>query len=44
MDAALAHVRGAIEQQPGWRELLPRLTPEQAPSAQAVLERLDADA
>jgi uncharacterized Ntn-hydrolase superfamily protein len=44
MEVALAHVRGAIQQQPGWRELLPRLTPEQAPSAQAVLERLDAGA
>ena len=44
MDAALAHVRAAITEQPGWRELLPRLTPEQAPTARAVLERLDADA
>ena len=44
MDAALEHVRVAIAQQPGWRELLPRLTPEQAPAARAVLDRLDAGA
>jgi uncharacterized Ntn-hydrolase superfamily protein len=44
MDAALAQVRAAIVEQPGWRELLPRLTPEQAPTARAVLERLDAGA
>ncbi len=43
MDAAVRHVRAAIEAQPGWRELLGRLTAEQAPSAQAVLERLNAE-
>jgi uncharacterized Ntn-hydrolase superfamily protein len=42
MDAALAHVKAAIDAHPAWRELLPRLTPEQAPSARAVLERLEA--
>ena len=41
MDAALAHMRAAIDAQPGWLELLPRLTPEQAPAARAVLERLE---
>ncbi len=41
MDAALTHVCAAIAAQPGWRELLPRLTPEQAPAAAAVLARLD---
>lgn len=41
MDAALTHMRAAIAAQPGWRELLPRLTPEQAPSAAAVLAQLD---
>jgi uncharacterized Ntn-hydrolase superfamily protein len=41
MDAALAHVRGAIEVHPGWLELLRRLTPEFAPSAPAVLAALD---
>jgi uncharacterized Ntn-hydrolase superfamily protein len=33
-------VRRAIELQPGWGELLPRLPPEAAPSAAAVIERL----
>lgn len=33
-------VRRAIELQPGWAELLPRLTPEIAPAAEAVRERL----
>lgn len=41
MDAALAHVRAAIEVHPGWLELLRRLTPEFAPSAPAVLAALD---
>ena len=40
MDAALAHVRAAIEIHPGWRELLPRLPSEVAPSAAALLARL----
>lgn len=40
MDVAVAHVRAAIDAQPGWRDLLARLTPEQAPSARAVRERL----
>jgi uncharacterized Ntn-hydrolase superfamily protein len=43
IDAALVHMRAAIAEQPGWRELLPRLTPEQAPAAQAVLDRLGTD-
>lgn len=43
IDAALVHMRAAIAEQPGWRELLPRLTPEQAPAAQAVLGRLGTD-
>ncbi len=41
MDAALAHVRAAIEVHPGWLELLRRLTPELAPAAPAVLAALD---
>jgi uncharacterized Ntn-hydrolase superfamily protein len=41
MDVALAHVRAAITAQPGWRELLPRLTPAQAPAAASVLARLE---
>jgi uncharacterized Ntn-hydrolase superfamily protein len=41
-DAALEHVRAAIEMQPGWRELLPRIPPDVAPTAAAVLARLDA--
>ena len=40
LDAAVEHVRAAIEMQPGWGELLPRIPPEVAPSAQAVLDRL----
>jgi uncharacterized Ntn-hydrolase superfamily protein len=42
MRAAVAHVQAAIDVQPGWRELLARLTPEVAPAARAVLERLAA--
>jgi uncharacterized Ntn-hydrolase superfamily protein len=42
MESALAHVEAAIALQPGWRELLPRLTPEVAPAAGAVLEALQA--
>jgi uncharacterized Ntn-hydrolase superfamily protein len=41
MDAALAHVRAAIDVHPGWLELLRRLTPDLAPSAPAVLAALD---
>jgi uncharacterized Ntn-hydrolase superfamily protein len=44
MDAALAHVRAAIAIQPGWLDLLPRLPPEVAPAAGAVLERLQQSA
>ena len=41
LDAALEHVRAAIAMQPGWRELLPRIPPEVAPSARAVLDLLE---
>ena len=44
MGEALAHMRAAIDAQPGWLTLLPRLTPEQAPAAGAVRELLDARA
>ncbi|HMJ35517.1 MAG TPA: DUF1028 domain-containing protein [Baekduia sp.] len=37
----LTQVRRAIELQPGWRELLGRLSPEVAPDAAAVLAALD---
>jgi len=40
MDTGLAFVRRAIEMQPGWRDLLGRLSPEIAPSAAAVAARL----
>ena len=40
MDTALEQVRAAIAMQPGWRELLPRIPPEVAPSAVAVLAQL----
>jgi uncharacterized Ntn-hydrolase superfamily protein len=40
LDEAVAYVRAAIEMQPGWRELLPRIPPEVAPSAPVVLARL----
>jgi uncharacterized Ntn-hydrolase superfamily protein len=40
MDSALVHVKAAIEAEPGWRELLPRLTPDVAPAAQSVWEQL----
>jgi uncharacterized Ntn-hydrolase superfamily protein len=40
MDSALMHVRAAIEGEAGWRELLPRLTPDVAPAARAVREQL----
>ncbi|MGH2891961.1 MAG: DUF1028 domain-containing protein [Solirubrobacteraceae bacterium] len=44
MDAALAHMRAAIDVHPGWLEMLRRLTPESAPSAPAVLAALDGHA
>ncbi|MDQ6816483.1 MAG: DUF1028 domain-containing protein [Actinomycetota bacterium] len=40
LDAGVAHVLAAIEQHPGWRELLERLTGDVAPSAPAVLAAL----
>jgi uncharacterized Ntn-hydrolase superfamily protein len=40
LDAAVAHVKAAIDAQPGWLELLPRMPAEVAPSAAAVLARL----
>jgi uncharacterized Ntn-hydrolase superfamily protein len=39
-DEGLERVRAAMEANPGWRELLPRLGPEVAPSAVAVCEAL----
>jgi uncharacterized Ntn-hydrolase superfamily protein len=41
LEAALKHVRAAIEVQPGWRELLDRLPADVAPAAEAVRARLD---
>jgi uncharacterized Ntn-hydrolase superfamily protein len=41
METALDRVRRAIELQPGWRELLGRLSPEIAPGAAAVAAALD---
>lgn len=40
LDAGTAQVQAAITLQPAWRELLPRLPSDLAPSAPAVLERL----
>jgi uncharacterized Ntn-hydrolase superfamily protein len=40
VDTALKLVREAIAHHPGWHDLLERLTPEQAPSAAAVRDRL----
>jgi uncharacterized Ntn-hydrolase superfamily protein len=40
LDGGVAHVRGAVELQPNWRELLGRLPAEVAPAAPAVLARL----
>src|SRR3954469_15821037 len=40
-DEGLLRVRRAIDLNPGWRALLPRLTTEMAPSAPAVVEALD---
>jgi uncharacterized Ntn-hydrolase superfamily protein len=42
LEAGVAKVRRAIELQPTWRELLPRLPAELAPAAPAVLARLTA--
>lgn len=41
VDGGLGLVASAIAQQPGWRELLARLEPEQWPVAAEVLRRLD---
>jgi uncharacterized Ntn-hydrolase superfamily protein len=41
IDTAVAHVRAAIAVHPGWRELLPRLPPDVAPAADAVIARLE---
>lgn len=41
MERGVVDVRTAIEMHAGWRELLARLPPEVAPSAAAVLGRLD---
>lgn len=40
LDEGTQRVRRAIELEPGWAELLPRLTPEIAPAAEAVRKRL----
>ena len=40
VDAAVEHVRAAIELQPGWLEVLPLIPPEVAPSARTVLAEL----
>jgi uncharacterized Ntn-hydrolase superfamily protein len=40
IDTGVAHVLAAIEQHPGWRELLKRLPTDVAPSAPAVLAAL----
>jgi uncharacterized Ntn-hydrolase superfamily protein len=42
LDGGVAKVQRAIELQPTWQELLPRLPAELAPSAPAVLARLNA--
>jgi len=43
LERGVAQVRAAIALQPGWRDLLARLTPETAPSAAAVRARLEID-
>ncbi|MEA2147812.1 MAG: hypothetical protein QOG59_3399 [Solirubrobacteraceae bacterium] len=43
LDTGLAKVREAIAQHPGWLELLRRLTPQIAPSAAVILERISTD-
>ena len=40
LDTGAQRVRAAIALQPGWRELLGRLTPATAPAAAAILERI----
>ena len=40
LDAGVQQVQEAIDQHPGWRELLGRLAPHTAPSAEAVRARL----
>ena len=40
LDTGVQRVRAAIELQPGWLELLKRLTPATAPTAAAILERI----
>jgi uncharacterized Ntn-hydrolase superfamily protein len=42
LDGGVAKVRRAIEMQPAWAELLPRLNAELAPAVPAVLARLSA--
>jgi Flp pilus assembly protein TadD len=42
LEAGVDKVRRAIELQPTWRELLPRLPAELAPAGPAVLARLTA--
>lgn len=42
VDLGVTEVRAAIEAHPPWRDLLGRLSPSVAPSAQAVLARLEA--
>jgi uncharacterized Ntn-hydrolase superfamily protein len=41
LEAGVAQVQASIALQPTWRELLPRLPPELAPAAPAVLDRLE---
>jgi uncharacterized Ntn-hydrolase superfamily protein len=41
LDAAVEHVRAAIDAHAGWAELLVRLTPEQAPAAAELRARLN---
>jgi uncharacterized Ntn-hydrolase superfamily protein len=41
LEAGLRHIRAAVSAQPGWRELLERLSPEVAPAAADVRAQLD---
>lgn len=41
LEAGVAHLKAAIEVHPGWRDLLCRLSPETAPAARSLLERLE---